>query len=65
VFRCRHVRDLLAVAARIEVDRSHAHNDGIGDVLRGVVLRAFMGEKSRRNGHTGTPLLLIDRVSLL
>jgi len=47
------------------VDCAHAGDHGIEDELRGVVLGAGMGEKSRRDGHTDTPLLLIDRVSLL
>ena len=40
--RCRHIRDLPAVAARVQIDRSHAGDHRIEDILRRVMLRALM-----------------------
>jgi hypothetical protein len=36
------VRDLLYVAARVEIDRVYARDDSIEDIMRGVVLGGFV-----------------------
>ncbi|MCX6684382.1 MAG: hypothetical protein NTZ37_06620 [Methanoregula sp.] len=63
--RCRHVRDLPAVAARVRIDRSHARNHCIENVLRRVMLRALMGEKSGWDGHTTPAPRAFSRTPLL
>jgi len=52
--RCRHVRDLPAVAGRVEVDRAHAGYHRIENVLRCVIFRALVREKGWRDRHIGT-----------
>jgi hypothetical protein len=49
--RRRHVRDLPAVAARVQIDRTHAGDHRIEDILRRVMLRALVREQGRRDRH--------------
>jgi hypothetical protein len=49
---------------KVPLDGIHPKDIDIKAQSRAVLV-AFMGEKSRRDGHTGTPLLLKDQVSLL
>ncbi len=49
---CWHVRDLPAVTARVQINRAHAGNHRIEDVLRGVMLRALVREQGWRDCHT-------------
>lgn len=43
--RCRYVRDLPAIAAWVQIDRAHAGNHSIVDVLMGVMLRVLVRER--------------------
>ncbi|MCX6691817.1 MAG: hypothetical protein NTW33_07130 [Methanoregula sp.] len=47
--------DLPAVAARIEVDRSYAYEHRIEDVLRRVMFRVLVQEKSGWNNQVSPP----------
>lgn len=49
--RCWYVQDLPAVAARVQIDRTHAGDNRIEDILRRVMLRALVREQGWRNRH--------------
>ena len=61
--RCRYVQDLPAIAARVQIDHTHAGYHRIEEILRRVMISALVREQVWRDGHANPASRQFTRTS--